>query len=279
MGELLLLFWEEFDDFQIKEGKFKDREHIWNAQELKNGNSHLWHKKFSLPYTVILGKVACRVCSKIIGIGSAERSWGDVKQLKQGKRSHLSAERIKKQATIFGSWCIERAQIRRNYRYEGGEKPFRFWTEEDFDDEFDMLAIKDRLESKDKAQRMFRNWEEDWEKESVRKRDIISEVRLLEKYGGLQMEDLDNHNVLVTLSSKSLLWRRLTAKGGGYHVNVLDGGYDSDDEGKDDHVEPWEIGEDLRYSIAEYYKKCKDKGVVILDEDADADGDEDNNED
>ena len=43
-----------------------------------DGNSHLWHQKYSLPSTKVLSSVACRVTSEIPGIGSAERSWGDV---------------------------------------------------------------------------------------------------------------------------------------------------------------------------------------------------------
>ena len=42
---------------------------------------HLWHKKYSLPSTKVLGFVAFRVTSKILGIGSAERSWGYVKTI------------------------------------------------------------------------------------------------------------------------------------------------------------------------------------------------------
>ena len=38
----------------------------------------LWHQKYLLPLTKVLGFVACRVISKVLGIGEAERSWGDV---------------------------------------------------------------------------------------------------------------------------------------------------------------------------------------------------------
>jgi hypothetical protein len=41
-----------------------------------------------------MGHVACRVTSKVLGIGAEERSWGDVKQLKNDKRSHLSIDAI-----------------------------------------------------------------------------------------------------------------------------------------------------------------------------------------
>ena len=41
--------------------------------------------KYSIPYTTVLGYVACRVTSKLCGIGPAERSWGAVKQIKTGQ--------------------------------------------------------------------------------------------------------------------------------------------------------------------------------------------------
>ena len=46
-------------------------------------------------------------------MGSAERNWGDVKYLKSEKRSHLSAEAVEKQATIFGASCMMDADIER----------------------------------------------------------------------------------------------------------------------------------------------------------------------
>jgi len=70
-----------------------------------SGKSHLWHKKYSVPYTEWFGRFACYVTSKILGIGSVERNWGEVKHLKADKCSHLSAEQVKKQATIFGGDC------------------------------------------------------------------------------------------------------------------------------------------------------------------------------
>ena len=41
---------------------------------LVDEKSHVWHEKYSLPYTTVLGYVACHVTSKFCGIGPAERS-------------------------------------------------------------------------------------------------------------------------------------------------------------------------------------------------------------
>jgi hypothetical protein len=77
-----------------------------------------------------LGRFASRVTSKIVGIGNAERCRGDVKTLKDGKRSHLTAEATSRQATIYGSTCAEKAQ--REARYKQNED-FTMWDDKDMD--------------------------------------------------------------------------------------------------------------------------------------------------
>lgn len=99
------------------------------------GKSHFWHKKNTLRFTEVLGKLACRVCSKILGIGSAERAWGDVKHLKTNKRSHLSAKKVKMQATIFGSCSSERASLCHSLKATGKNQldVEDTWRDDDFD--------------------------------------------------------------------------------------------------------------------------------------------------
>ena len=140
MGDLINKFWEELDNFRNKKRGYANRNFIWENQDIRQGDSYVWHKKNSLKFTEILGAFACRVCSKILGIGAAERSWGDVKHLKTNKRAHLSGIKVKKQATIFGATCIEQAQIRKSLKNNDSTLiPYRFLTDEDFDDMFDML--------------------------------------------------------------------------------------------------------------------------------------------
>ena len=95
-----------------KTGPFANKDRIWNSQDLVDNKTYMWHKKYSLDVIKYLGKLACRVTSKIMGIGSAERSWGDVKHIKTGKRSHLSPEVTKMQATLYGARCCAEANIR-----------------------------------------------------------------------------------------------------------------------------------------------------------------------
>ena len=81
------------------------------SKDISDGNSHLWHQKYSLPFTKVFGFVACRVTSKVLGIGSAERSWGDIKKIKYGKRSAIRSDVSEKQSIVYTSACIESARI------------------------------------------------------------------------------------------------------------------------------------------------------------------------
>ena len=67
------IFWTEYTDFDNKIGSFDADEFIWKIKDIKDGNSDLWHQKYSLPCTKVLGFVACRFTSKVLRIGTAER--------------------------------------------------------------------------------------------------------------------------------------------------------------------------------------------------------------
>jgi hypothetical protein len=262
IGDLINNFWDEFDCFRNKKKGYANRNFIWENQDIRHGDSYLWHKKNSLKFTDILGSFACRVCSKILGIGAAERSWGDVKHLKTNKRSHLSGEKVKKQATIFGATCIEQAQIRKSLKTNDSTLiPYRFLMDEDFDDMFDML--KQEKEPSKKTARDFLNWEEEWEIEAVRKRDPVNDARLLKKYGGLKLFDVD-HNMIHAIDEKSLTWTKLRRDGGGYCCVTYNENYEQSDPKKEENVDHWEINDDLRYCIDYYYTKYPSVEINII---------------
>ena len=114
-GDTKNKFWEEHELFHSRKGPFETK-YIWNSKHLLDGNSHLWHAQCSLHCTEVLGRVACIVTSKILGIGNAERQWGAVKKLKSNQRASLSAEKTKKQSTIYGAACIRRSRLRTTVR-------------------------------------------------------------------------------------------------------------------------------------------------------------------
>ena len=88
------------------------------------------HQKYSPPFTKVLGFFACRVTSKFLVIGAAERSWGDVKTIKFGKISAISSDVSEKRSIFYTSACIESARIEQyhseNHQLEkwGVEKVF-----------------------------------------------------------------------------------------------------------------------------------------------------------
>ena len=75
------MFWTDYNDLDNKNDTFYGDEFIWKIKDIIYGNSHLLHHKYSLPCTKVLGCVACIVTSKVIGIGAAERSWGEVETI------------------------------------------------------------------------------------------------------------------------------------------------------------------------------------------------------
>ena len=70
------IFWTEYTDIDKKMDSFDADEFIWKRKVLSEGNSNFRHQKYSLPCTKVLGFVACKVTSKILVIGAADRSWG-----------------------------------------------------------------------------------------------------------------------------------------------------------------------------------------------------------
>ena len=90
------IFWNEYTLFDNKNGSFDGDEFIMKSKYIRDGNSHLWNQNYSLPFTKTLGFLACRVTSKVLGIGEAERYWGDVKTIKFCNRSTISSDVTKK---------------------------------------------------------------------------------------------------------------------------------------------------------------------------------------
>ena len=115
-SEIVDTFWDEYSNFDKRRGDFADVVK-YATEDVRAGRSHKWHEKYSLPYTKVLGHVACRVCSKLAGIGAAERSWGwgDVKHIKSGKRSHISVASIEKRAILYTSARVTESRIRNSH--------------------------------------------------------------------------------------------------------------------------------------------------------------------
>ena len=53
------VFRTEYTEFGNKIGSFDADEFIWKSKDIRYGNSHVWHQKYSLPFTKVIGFVAC----------------------------------------------------------------------------------------------------------------------------------------------------------------------------------------------------------------------------
>ena len=58
-----------------------------------------------------MGHIACIATSKRLGIGSAERAWKDVKNIKSGTASHIKAVQTEKQSIIYTTARVEEARV------------------------------------------------------------------------------------------------------------------------------------------------------------------------
>ena len=53
-------------NFDNNNGSFGGDEFICRSKDIRDGNSHLWHLKYSFPCSKVIGFVACIVTSKVI---------------------------------------------------------------------------------------------------------------------------------------------------------------------------------------------------------------------
>lgn len=272
MAEIIDTFWNEHKDFCNKAGVF-NRQNRWNVMDVVIGNSHIWHEKYSLPYTKVLGYVACRVTSKILGIGSAERAWGDVKHLKKDKRAHLSGEKTEKQSILYTTARLEEARIKRAEREAEGT----LFGDEDIKCELGLekfgVDVEELTGAGTAPKRIFNAWIEDWEKPLLKKNDPVAEMKLLQKYKGLVFHDIDN-DVVYTIFDSNLEWS--TGCKGGWSVVGVPPEHDGDN---DEVLEPWLINDNLVEMIAEYEQPKELNVKIVAEEDlVDDDGGDESEE-
>ncbi len=60
-----------------------------------------WHAKYSYDITEVLGKLACLVLSKNLGIGTTERNWKQAKKVKKGDCAKTGVNKTSKQVLIY----------------------------------------------------------------------------------------------------------------------------------------------------------------------------------
>jgi len=262
-AKLIDTFMEEYGDFTNKHGMFA-RDNIWIMAVDENAQAYQWHFKYSLTTTKVLGKLACLVLSKILGIGTVERNWKQVKAVKSGQRVNTGIDKTKKQVLIFAQYQQTRAQARMTKLAAAG----KLWEDEGFAsikmDPF-CKEIKESLQAEQTEQevRILRLWQERWELEKIGPNgDLILEAHLTKKYKGLKFVDIDENNKVLTVHK--MIFQK---KHGNnlYHVFATMDGFNDvlkdEDEENDAYWQPWEVNEDLFDCMQVCYKEQADSNV------------------
>jgi hypothetical protein len=122
-----------------------------------------------LSRTKVLGKLACLVLSKKLGIGTAKLNWKQVKKIQGRDRSHLGSGVTSTITNAYGQYQQVKLHSRDDQRSSAG----RLQTEEDLHCmKMDVFCadIADSLDKDARIQRMktFCNWNEDWQQPSKR---------------------------------------------------------------------------------------------------------------
>jgi len=195
--EIIDTFWNEFKAFQNCTQPYHDTS-CWASSDCLSGKSYFWHEKYSLPYTVVLGFVGCCVTSKLCGIGPAERSWGGVKQIKDGVRSHMGAESTEKRSVIYVTAKIQESRMRQEQmeKFAATTGNDTMFGEDDinFDLQLEKFGVDMNILKEPAVQSIFRAWVEDWKQDARKNNDVVVEARLLQKYRGLVFHDPDTDN-------------------------------------------------------------------------------------
>ncbi len=169
---------------------FYDQEHIWITAASNDNKPHFWHRNYSA-HTKVLGPLAKRVLSKVLGIGSAERVWKELKRNMGGNRLNLAPDKAKKQATIAGIHSSETNSEDRARKVKAGI----IMEDDDFDTlHMDPLCLPLDVapinESERRRNRVFRAWTEWWEDPKLSPKGCpILEQRIISKYAGLKWVD------------------------------------------------------------------------------------------
>jgi hypothetical protein len=107
------------------------------------------------------------------------------------------------------------------------------------------------------VKRVFRAWVGEWEKECIKDKDAVAEVRLLEKYKGLAFFDPED-KITYTIESKNMEWFRASKKKG------IDDGWYVVATSDDDDIESFMIEDELYQQIVDTPHTATEKIVVVI---------------
>jgi hypothetical protein len=272
----------QFTHFRHKDKCFANTD-WWLVEYVHLGQSHLWHGNYTILYCKELAYVACKVTSKLLGIGNCERQWDKTKSCALGRHALMSSEKLKKQSIIYGAHCIE------NGRVSNDESIVNWaaidWCDVKLREELELFMDEhepkqrtlkstiskleiDLFSSNEKPIRYFHAYLEDWEKEVVHDSEKYkSECKLLAKYRNLKWVWPEDTTYAATISSHGLVYcGKEDVKQGetyGWCVVFIPKGIIFDPELEDKYdADPIDSDDDLHMLIA---ATKQDPDVVCID--------------
>jgi hypothetical protein len=261
-------FWDEFHFFQSKRKMFR-YEHMWETKTRETTPAFRWHERNSLRSTIILGKLACLVLSKILGVGTAERNWKQVKLIKSGQRSNISSEKCKKQVTLYGQNQQLKATARRDKLSSVG----KLWEDADFKTLKMDVYCKDMWESLDALhargpEKIFRCWREGWEKPTRSlgpQGCVILHEKLRNKYVGFKLHYYEGRTPRVFLIHDIMF--KEDSRPRKYMIIGVNSDFNTSlevDENDADTFNCWDFNEDTYDCIRVYYNESSERENVKL---------------
>jgi hypothetical protein len=172
----------------------------------ENIQGYRWHQKYFLDCTDVLGKLACLVPLKIFGIGSAERNWKQVKNIKRGDCLQTDIDKTAKQVLIYAQYQMLHGKLHKTALSCAG----KLWEDIDFDCMKKDAYCKELQEEvantilHNKPIQYIRNvrlWQESWEvpKRYGGKGQKLLEARLEKKYIGLKLNEMEGDWMIFTI--------------------------------------------------------------------------------
>jgi hypothetical protein len=126
--------------------------------------------------------MSCNI--KLCGIGPAERSWGGVKQIKDGVRSHLGGESTEKRSVIYVTAKIHEERMRKlaMEKLDATGADAIFGDDDiNFNLQLEKFGVNTNILKEAAVEHIFRSWVEEWEEDARKKNDCVSEAPLATK--------------------------------------------------------------------------------------------------
>eukprot|EP00804_Cyclotella_cryptica_P024597 CCRYP_001605-RA/>CCRYP_001605-RA protein AED:0.15 eAED:0.13 QI:0/0/0/1/1/1/2/0/458 len=282
-AEMRHQFWVQYQSFTLKLGVFADPD-IWIIAGNPMTAVYEWWSTYGITRTRVLGNIACIVLSTNlgIGIGSAERHWKLFKASKSGQRARTATEKCKKSALIYRAAMQQRSRHREKELKSAG----KLWNDDDFFSLKLDVHCKEIVETASalplKALRIFRAWEEGWEKVPIgpNGNDLL-EARLVRKCGGIKWLDPDNGYHLCVGHPNKMFFSKKRGNNK-YLIFVMYECYDltKNPDEQLDKYDAWEKSQyDFYDEVIKYYEKSNEVTNYKKGMECDSESDEEQRED